>query len=367
MQYHDVANIFPLMSDVELQDLAADIATNGLHNAIWTYQGKIIDGRNRYQACKIANIEPRYQEWKGGTYAELVAFVVSMNIKRRHLNASQLGVLSLSVEAELAKDAKERQAAQAIINSPFASNKEIFPYSSETEKGQARDQAAAITGANPRYIQDAKKIKREAPDLIPEIQSGAMTIPQAKREMVKRERIESPPLPQSSDKYRVIYADPPWSYGNSGIINDDNYGHVGRHYTSMTIQELCALPVKDLAEKDAVLFMWVTSPLLAECFQVISAWGFQYKTSFVWDKIKHNFGHYNSVRHELLLVCTRGSCTPDNPKLYDSVQSIERTDTHSEKPEEFRAIIDDLYTHGRKIELFARRAVDGWDTWGNEL
>ena len=100
---------------------------------------------------------------------------------------------------------------------------------------------------------------------------------------------------------------------------------------------------------------------------MIEAWGFEYKTSFVWDKVKHNFGYYNSVRHELLLICGRGSSTPDISRLFDSIQTIERSNNHSEKPEEFRLIIDTLYTHGRKIELFARKSIDGWDTWGAEV
>ena len=182
-----------------------------------------------------------------------------------------------------------------------------------------------------------------------------------------QERQSAPPLPNG--KYRIFYADPPWSYGNSGVIGPtDNYGHVHRHYPSMSIAELCAMgpAVRDMAEDDAVLFMWVTSPLLEECFEVIRAWGFKYKTSFVWDKVRHNFGHYNSVRHELLLVCTRGSCTPDNPRLYDSVQTIERSDTHSEKPGEFRDMIGELYEYGGRIELFARVNTDGWEAWGNE-
>lgn len=78
--------------------------------------------------------------------------------------------------------------------------------------------------------------------------------------------------------------------------------------------------------------------------------------------------HYNSVRHELLLIATRGSCKPDVSKLVDSVQSIERSNKHSEKPEEFRKIIEGLYDHGRKLELFRRGvAPDGWDTEGNEV
>ncbi len=188
-----------------------------------------------------------------------------------------------------------------------------------------------------------------------------------RRKQMCQDKKDAPELP--NDKYRVLYADPPWQYNNAGVITDsDAYGRAARHYPTMSIAELCALgeKVKELAEPDAVLFMWVTSPLLEECFDVIRAWGFQYKTSFVWDKVGHNYGHYNSVRHELLLVCTRGSCTPDDKTLYDSVISIEKSRTHSEKPEEFRRMIDSLYTWGKRIELFARVQVDGWEAWGNE-
>ena len=176
----------------------------------------------------------------------------------------------------------------------------------------------------------------------------------------------TPSLP--AEKYHVIYADPPWKYtedGLTGVSNKDTYGNVDKFYPQLTIQELCELPIKEMVDENAVLFLWVTSPFLEKCLAVIEAWGFEYKSSFVWDKVKHNFGYYNSVRHEFLLICTKGSCRPDNPKLYDSVQTIERTG-HSVKPEEFRAIIDDLYD-GKKIELFARRKVSGWDVWGNEV
>jgi len=128
------------------------------------------------------------------------------------------------------------------------------------------------------------------------------------------------------------------------------------------------LPVEEITEKNSVLFMWVTSPLLDECFEVVKAWGFRYKASFVWDKVRHNMGHYNSVRHEFLLICTKGSCLPDEKKLIDSVQSIEKTDKHSEKPVEFMNIIDELYTHGDRIELFCRQSKkENWFYWGNEV
>lgn len=161
-------------------------------------------------------------------------------------------------------------------------------------------------------------------------------------------------------KYRVIYADPPWSYNDKQ--NTSKLGGAAKHYDTMPLEDICSLSIP--AQNNSVLFMWATSPLLEDAFKVISAWGFKYKTSFVWDKVLHAMGHYNSVRHELLLIATRGSCTPDVVKLYDSVVSIERTE-HSRKPAWFREMIDELYPVGERIELFAREAPKGWDVWGN--
>ena len=200
----------------------------------------------------------------------------------------------------------------------------------------------------------------------------------------------SPDLP--ADKYRVIYCDPPWKYsdelidgyGGAATIGDrwSDLSEKHHHYETMSIEELSELSISEIALDDAVLFIWVTSPFLEDVFKIINAWDFEYKASFVWDKVKHNFGHYNSVRHELLLICTRGSCTPDHVQptdesgqLIDSVQTIPRSDEHSEKPEEFRAIIDKLYTKGKRIELFARKSKEEinkntsleWDVWGDEI
>ena len=170
-------------------------------------------------------------------------------------------------------------------------------------------------------------------------------------------------------KYRLIYADPPWAYRDGvGVAGSVQCGPgAAMKYPTMSIAELCDLNVKDICDDDAVLFLWVTVPLLFECQPVIRAWGFSYRTHFVWDKVKHNHGHYSSVRHECLLVCVRGSGVPDVPTQHDSVQVIERTG-HSEKPERFRELIDEMYPTGKRIELFARTPPRSpWQGWGNEL
>ena len=181
--------------------------------------------------------------------------------------------------------------------------------------------------------------------------------------------ISTEPIPNG--KFRVIYADPPWEYGSGSQHSRESQETVlATHYPSMSLDAICQLEVaegrhvSDLAHDHCVLWLWCTSPTLEEAMSVIETWGFAYKASMIWDKVAHNVGHYVSVRHELLLIATKGQ-PPKVPKLVDSVYVEERTE-HSRKPEYFRSLITELYP-GPRIELWARGKVPkGWKAWGNE-
>lgn len=178
-------------------------------------------------------------------------------------------------------------------------------------------------------------------------------------------RDDAPPTVVEDDpgKYRVIYADPPWQYGDERVAA----GGAVAQYPLMSIEQLCDMNVADLAAKNAVLFLWVTVPLLAESMDVIDAWGFEYKTHIVWDKQKPFYGNYSHVQHELLCLCTKGSCVPrKDSHLPRSIITIKKT-RHSAKPHEFYELIESLYPDGNRIELFARNKRDGWESWGNEI
>jgi N6-adenosine-specific RNA methylase IME4 len=185
----------------------------------------------------------------------------------------------------------------------------------------------------------------------------------------RREHYAAGDLPDG--KFRVLYVDPPWAYDDSGVILEESaYGRAERHYPTMTIEQLMAMPVIDHVEDDAVMFMWVTAPLLMERpgpREVIEAWGFKPKTGMVWHKDAHNFGHYVSVRHEHLLICTRGSCTPDQPTPMPSSVYTEKRKAHSQKPDYFRELIARLYPIGRRLELFGREEHEGWTVYGNQI
>lgn len=168
-----------------------------------------------------------------------------------------------------------------------------------------------------------------------------------------------------SGQYRVIYADFPWLYNNrmpsgSGAID---------HFPGMTVEQGCELPVKAHARPNAVLFFWVTAPWLYESpgpSDIIRAWGFEPKSQIIWDKVEHVPGSYVSVRHEILIIATRGVGTPDRPTpMQDSVVTEKQLGAHSGKPETFRKIIERMYD-GPYLELFGRDRVEGWDVFGND-
>ncbi len=182
-----------------------------------------------------------------------------------------------------------------------------------------------------------------------------------------------PNKPIPDGPFKVWYADPPWSYRDKPASG----GAIGQ-YQTMTLKDICNLgeQIKRSAEKNSVLFLWVPGPILPDAFPVIKAWGFNYKANIVWDKQSHNMGRYfSSVRHEHLLLSTRGSCFPvKGSTKHSTVLGPKRSRYHSAKPERFRTIIDRMYPDGKRIELFARLPREktihetlDWRHWGNEV
>jgi N6-adenosine-specific RNA methylase IME4 len=183
---------------------------------------------------------------------------------------------------------------------------------------------------------------------------------------ISRERLT---LTAADGLASVVYADPPWSYSNSGFV-----GSADSHYETMSVDDICALNVKGTTTDEAVLFIWVTSPLLAEAFRVVDAWGFSYKTGFVWLKDKALYGKlgfYLYSKHEHLLLATRGSFLPELAQDALPSSVIEApVNGHSRKPERVYEIIESMYPSSipRMRELFLRgEARQGWMRgFGNE-
>ena len=170
----------------------------------------------------------------------------------------------------------------------------------------------------------------------------------------------------SEQRYPVIYADPPWDYRLYSETTGSQRA-AAEHYPTMTLDEICGLPVADVTTDDAVLFLWTTAPHLQESFDVLAAWGFEYRTNAVWVKHAQGLGFFVRGRHELLLIATKGDIpAPEPANRPNSVIGAPRRE-HSRKPDEAYELIERMYPELPKIELFARQTRPGWAAWGNEL
>lgn len=172
-------------------------------------------------------------------------------------------------------------------------------------------------------------------------------------------------------RYDILLADPPWEYktwSQKGLQRSAE-----NHYPTMTLEQICALPIPDIAAKDSVLFLWTTFPNLQNAFRVIDAWQFSYKCcAFVWVKKNRvanswfwGMGHWTRSNAEVCLLATKGAPKRVSRRVHQIIDTP--IEAHSKKPGVTRARIVELIGDLPRIELFARDYAAGWDVWGNEV
>jgi N6-adenosine-specific RNA methylase IME4 len=167
----------------------------------------------------------------------------------------------------------------------------------------------------------------------------------------------------------VIYADPPWRYQD----RTPPQGGAEMHYPTMKIEDICKLPISDIAEEDSVLFLWATYPLIPEALRVLHAWGFSYKSvAFTWVKQNKSgngfffgLGRWTRGNPEICLLGVKGK--PERISKSVANLTISPLTRHSQKPNIIREKIVELIGDCSRIELFARNTSKGWDVWGNEV
>jgi len=171
-------------------------------------------------------------------------------------------------------------------------------------------------------------------------------------------------------KYNIIYADPPWQYKSSdnlaeiSLLNkDENF-----HYPTMPLSDIKDIDVPSLCADDCLMFMWVVNPMLDDGIELLKHWGFEFSTvGFVWHKQVSNPGYYTMSSVEMLIIGKKGSIpAPRGARNVNQFLSIKRG-KHSEKPQEIRDRIVEMFPTQDKLEMFARIQADGWDVWGNEV
>lgn len=375
LQNHEYADLFPLVTGTDFEELKADISGKGLLEPIWIYEGKILDGRNRYRACLETETKHKTQEYTGD---DPLGFVISLNLKRRHLSESQRAMV-----------------AAKLANMPSGYRSDSPPENLPKVISQA--QAAEMLNISDRSLRTAKKVEQNAvPTLIDKVQQGAISVSLAadlselpkdrqteivamsdkeilqaakdirtnKAEERKKQNEElrrNTPKPEFTGAYDVIVIDPPWDMKK--IERDVRPNQVDFDYPTMTEPELAELNLP--FSENSHVFMWTTHKFLPMGLRLFDAWGVRYVLTMVW----HKNGGFQPIglpqyNCEFILYGKVGSPSFIDTKSFNACFNAPRG-AHSEKPEEFYELLRRV-TDGYRIDIFNRRSIAGFDTWGNE-
>jgi N6-adenosine-specific RNA methylase IME4/ParB-like chromosome segregation protein Spo0J len=388
---HPLAEIFPLMpiEGAEAAELAASIKANGLHDAIVIHDGMVLDGRNRQNACEAAGVEPRYEPLPVGQ--EPLAFIIDKNLKRRHLNESQRAMVAArlanmphggargpgeqaaNLPLEPAPVAQRAAAALLNVSSRLLRSAKVVQATAADEVRRAVDQGRlAVSVAEKLAVLPVEEQRRvvEAQDPAKAARAEISRHNRNERlaEIVQSNGTATPAL--IAPRCSIIYADPPWRHEvwsrETGLEKSPD-----QHYPTMTVEEICALPVSNLVLDDgpALLFLWITVPHLMRAPEVFRAWGrvvcndpeygiikepWAYVSNYNWDKVNIGPGRWNRNQHEHLLIAKIGNMPAPSPSDRARSNYIEAATDHSAKPDYFAELIERHYPQLPKIELFRR-------------
>jgi len=359
IESHKIADLFPMMDEFDFANLNKDISTNGYDSErpIVLYEGKILDGRNRYKSCIENNINPTTIQYKGSNPVE---YVISTNLNRRHLNSSQRACISVDALPLFEEEAKKRMTIGMNQYSPT----ELI----QEGKGESTEQAGKIAGVSGRYVAEAKRLKEESPDSFESVRKGEKTITEVVKERKIEQRkqkiaeqvaqIKEDNLQKPTGDFDVVVVDPPWKV-NFDYKPDHYMGRVANPYPEMTVEQIknIELPVKE----DSILWLWTTHSQIWGAIEILKHWGYEYKGILTWNKESMGIGKWLRKQCEFCLLGIKGHPIWTATDVRDII--TEQKTSHSTKPESFYKIVEDNCV-GRKLDYFARKKREGWEVYG---
>ena len=419
LKFHPLANLFPMLSDKELEDLGQDIKANGQVETVKLHRGMVLDGRNRYTACAKFNIGVRAEIFQG-TDREALNWVISKNLKRRHLTESQRAMVAAKLgQLKLGTNQHTREAAQICAPDLL---QEVAPPPAPEAPALSQPERAEQLAVSRRLVQHADEVAAkgsvelidavdtkglsvsiaaeiaERPqeeqkailDALPRDDAGKLT-PEAKKEVrriakevraedqVEKKRKRDEKEQKLGAKIRalpdikagLILSDFEWHFK---VRNEDTGmdRHASNHYVtakeSHTPEEIVERQRERMgvAADDCIHLMWCPASFNAIALKVMELQGFKYVSQFVWIKPGIGTGFWVRDKHELLLIGVKGNIPcPAMGDQFDSAIPADKGE-HSEKPDFQYEIAEHYFPSLPKIELNARRSRSGWISWGNE-
>ncbi|NBW18511.1 MAG: hypothetical protein EBR82_62120 [Caulobacteraceae bacterium] len=366
--------LIPALTAEEFAQLEANCIAEGIRENILTWQGFIIDGHNRYEIAQKHGLPFGTQEKYFKDENDVREWMILNQFGRRNLSSYQRSILALQLEEVFSARAKKNLKISG-ENYGKGLQKSANPIIQTID---TRKELAKVAKVSHDTIAKVKKIEAIAtPEVKAKLSTGEVSINQAYQEIKKEEKkaerdqrieetkqkIEQENLIQPDKKYHVIAIDPPWAYSEKGGFDSENYDSVSNRgavdYPTMSINQIKGIELP--AAENCVLFLWTTHAFLEDSFSLVRQWGFQYKATLVWDKVKMGIGRTVRMQLEFCLLAVKG-----NPIIQGSSERdliVESRREHSRKPEAFYEMVERMCI-GNKLDYFSRQNRANWDHYG---
>ncbi len=385
--------LIPPLSSEEYAQLEENCKADGIRDPLVVWRGTLIDGHNRYDIAQKHGLDYTVVEKEFEDENHVKIWMIRNQKGRRNLTDGwkyMLAEAEKTIQTEIGaavRKATEGRPKQAeivdgnqekllsIIDNSLTENPSDIM---EKQKHNTREKIAESLGWSTGKVAMADRVfKSEKPEIKAAVLSGEKSINEAYKEIrateKKEERIElitqqiedieSGKLPELQGLYSVVSIDPPWNYeGEKSNSYDANGRRVANPYPEMPTEEIKKIELPLLP--DAVVLLWTTHKFLPDAFDILKAWGLQYKATMVWNKEKIGMGAWLRMQCEFCLVGIRGNPFWENTLHRDIITEPRRE--HSRKPDKFFTIIEEI-TKGRKLEYFSREKRENWDVFGNDI
>lgn len=392
----ELKSLIPSLSCAERETLEDSILAEGCRDPIVIWDGVIVDGHNRHAICTAHGIPFKTLPMIFADRLDAMIWIRRNQVARRNLTDDQRAMNAASLaelEAEKSRRERAKKARAAVVErNPVTKPDSVVDAATKSAVSYARFQreaeeitgcvlaeptikpvprirteAAKAAGVSDNKVRQAQAVKKASPELAAKVQSGEMPLAAAVREVRRAEivqkldSVEAKEAKELAGEYDVIVIDPPWPMQK--IERDERPNQSQFDYPTMQENELAALKMP--AAADCHLWLWTTHKFLPMALRLLDAWGFKYVCTFVWHK-PGGFQPIGLPQHncEFAIYARRGAPAFIDTKAFPTCFNAPRG-SHSEKPEEFYDVVRRV-TAGRRIDIFNRRAIDGFDVWGKE-
>ena len=358
--------LIPPLTNEEYKQLESNCLEEGIREKILLWKNYIIDGHNRYNIAKQWNLDFETESKSFKNEDEVKEWMILNQFGRRNLSNYQRSVLALELEEVFSKKAQERM----LSGNPVL----------KSEQGRTIEKIGKVASVGKDTITKVKKIQEKAPEEVKaKLRTGEVSINAAYKEIKKEEKkeqrdkkieevkqkIQNENLAAIDKKYHVIAIDPPWAYNEKGGFSSDDYDAQNNRgavdYPTMTVEQIKNIDIP--SADDAVMFLWTTHAFLKDSFDILKHWGFDYKATIVWDKVKMGMGRNIRMQVEFCLLGVKGKPIIQGSSERDIITEPRRE--HSRKPESFYEMVERMCI-GNKLDYFSRQDRKNWEHYGAE-